>query len=101
MNIPVGSVSEGNILVMRPCKNFAASGPCNATNPRRGVRLTDPELGSCGGNFELEVELRRLCWHTPIRTERGTARIDGNSTVPLAIHCVNNEDGARRISPSK
>ena len=61
VNIPFGSVSEGKILVMRPCKNFAASGPCNASNPRMGVRLTDPVLGNCGGIFELEVEFRRRC----------------------------------------
>ena len=51
VNMPIGSFSEGNILVIRPWRNLAASGPCNASNPREGLKLTHPVVGICGSSL--------------------------------------------------
>ena len=51
MNIPFGSTSDGNIFVIRPWRNFAASGPCSARSPRRGLRFTQPVFGMKGGSL--------------------------------------------------
>ena len=45
MNIPTGSVSEGNILVISPWRNLGTSEPWRARKPRRGVKSTAPEAG--------------------------------------------------------
>jgi len=76
VNIPVGSVSEGNFLVTRPRRNFAESNPCTASKPRRGVRFTHPLAGIWAGRFEAGAvcDAVELCLHhtrhrrLPLRT---------------------------------